>query len=305
MEEWTVKRLLEWSIAYFKRNDVPNPRLSSEMLLADVLDFKRIDLYLNYSKMLNSQELSRYREHVKKRSEHQPVQYILDRAYFRDLDLYVDKNVLIPRPETEFLVDKVIEIYQKISGIKDSINILEIGTGSGAIAISLARELKGSPNIIATEKYEEAYEIALSNASKNLTEKLLKRIDFYIADLVPGKKDFLKNYRENIEIIVSNPPYIPEGDIKSLPREVRDYEPIHALNGGRDGTDFYARILGLSKGLLAAGNAHVVFETDPPRYLKVIETAQKVYDSPEIEILKDYSGKERVVDIRPRQWSSQ
>ncbi|MES0341789.1 MAG: hypothetical protein ABUK08_05700, partial [Candidatus Humimicrobiaceae bacterium] len=114
MEKWNVKKILDWGIDYFKSKDVPQPRLSAELLLASILRLSRMDLYLNYSRVLTSDELKTYKGHILKRLEHIPIQYILGEAYFRNIRLYVDENVLIPRPETELIVEKSLEIAESI-----------------------------------------------------------------------------------------------------------------------------------------------------------------------------------------------
>jgi len=298
LEVWTVKRILEWSVAYFAKKQIPNPKLSSEILLSEVMGFKRIDLYLNYSKVLSPAELSLYKDFVKKRSEHQPVQYIIGKAYFRKLELYVDSNVLIPRPETEVLVDKAMEKAKKILGQKDKLKILEIGTGSGAIAISLAKELEGKVEVIATEKYGPTLEIAKKNAKSNLDEKDLEKIKFYQADILPDDTSFIKEYSNKIDILISNPPYISEESFERLPREVKEFEPKNALLGGKEGIDFYAKILKASKEMLIQSNGYIILETDPIIYRLLQGLAKEILDGPQISISKDYTGKERVMSVK-------
>ncbi len=156
---WDVKSLLSWSQEYFISKGINQPKLSSELLLADALNFTRMQIYLNFDHIPAQKELSKFREYILKRVEHMPIQYILRKAFFRNLELYVDENVLIPRPETELLVDRALNIIsdivkEKVAGLGDfsvadlpdrpaiSLNILEIGTGSGAIALSIIKEAK-------------------------------------------------------------------------------------------------------------------------------------------------------------------
>jgi release factor glutamine methyltransferase len=183
---WTVKQLLDWSENYFLKKKIPQPKISAEILLSSVLGFSRMQLYLNFSQVPSPGQLAAFKEHIKKRADQMPVQYILNEAHFRNIKLYVDNSVLIPRPETELLVDSILlavkEIISKISQDKN-INILEIGAGSGAIAISLAQELddyisKNKPDnisgqaidwhIISTEYSNAALNIARQNAEKIL-----------------------------------------------------------------------------------------------------------------------------------------
>lgn len=153
---WDVKSLLNWSQEYFTSKGINQPKLSSELLLADALNFTRMQIYLNFDHRPAEEELARFKEYILKRVEHMPIQYILKKAFFRNLELYVDENVLIPRPETELLVDRVLNIMsgmvrEKVAGLGDfsvtdmpdiSLNIIEIGTGSGAIALSIIKEAK-------------------------------------------------------------------------------------------------------------------------------------------------------------------
>jgi release factor glutamine methyltransferase len=153
---WDVKSLLKWSLEYLASKGINQPKLSSELLLADALNFTRMQIYLNFDHRPTEKELARFKEYILKRVGHMPIQYILQKAFFRNLELYVDENVLIPRPETELLVDRVLNIMAdmvrgKAAGFDDfsgkdwpdiSLNILEIGTGSGAIALSIIKEAK-------------------------------------------------------------------------------------------------------------------------------------------------------------------
>ena len=213
-----------------------------------------MDLYLNYNRELTSGELKTYKEHILKRLEHVPIQYILNEAYFRNIRLYVDENVLVPRPETELIVEKSLEIAEGILSEKGSITIAEIGTGSGAIALSLYTELKkrsgGSSGsrlectIIATDSSINALEVARKNAQDILETEDLESMEFVQCDILPEAGSFMfKKYCEKIDIIISNPPYIREDDFSGLPREVREYEPGVALVAGKTGLEIYEKIL--------------------------------------------------------------
>ncbi|MDZ7837003.1 MAG: HemK family protein methyltransferase [Actinomycetota bacterium] len=160
MPAWTVKKLLEWGIEYFSQKQVSQPRLSAELLLSSVLNLSRMKLYLNYDYQPSEPELKQFKKLILKRLDHVPIQYILGQAHFRNISLKVNSQVLIPRPETELLVDKALEI---IAGLKqDKIKILEVGTGSGAIAISLAQEIAKDIdfNLVATHNSSQAIELA-------------------------------------------------------------------------------------------------------------------------------------------------
>ena len=200
MEKWNVKKILDWGIDFFKGKDVPQPRLSAELLLASVLGLSRMDLYLNHNRVLTPDELKTYKGYILKRLEHIPIQYILNEAYFRNIKLYVDENVLVPRPETELIVEKSLEIAAGILGEKGNIAIAEVGTGSGAIALSLYNELikrsgddpgdRFECNIIATDSSIGALEVARTNARDILENGDIENIEFVQCDILPEADSF-------------------------------------------------------------------------------------------------------------------
>ena len=269
-----------------------------------------MQLYLNFDHVLKEKELAEFKEYILRRVEHVPIQYILNEAHFRDLKLYVDENVLIPRPETEILVDKVLaslDYYmnsvQNISGI-DFINILEIGTGSGAIPISLVREIGIKDEIgwqvIATEKNPGALKIAEKNASALLDGQQLKRISFVNADVVPDDTEENPLYRSPVNIAVSNPPYISSEEYEKLPREVKDFEPYEALHAGREGLEVYKKILKSILPRMEKKLCVLLFETSPgvsARLKELIaeEAGSASFEIKEISIEKDYNQQDRIV----------
>lgn len=307
MEKWNVKKILDWGIDFFKGKDVPQPRLSAELLLASVLGLSRMDLYLNYNRVLASGELKIYKEHILKRLEHVPIQYILNEAYFRNIRLYVDENVLIPRPETELIVEKSLEIAEGVLNKKGSATIAEIGTGSGAIALSLYSELKkksGSSSgggfecsIIATDSSIEALEVARKNARDILETEDLESIEFVQCDILPEADSFMfKKYCGKIDIIISNPPYIREDDLPGLPREVREYEPRAALVAGKTGLEIYEKILSaVSPYLTTEGSVYIILETDPIVSRGLLELVEGTLDFKQASLEKDYNKKDRIL----------
>lgn len=307
METWNIKKILDWGIDFFNSRDVPQARLSAELLLASVLDLSRMNLYLNYNRVLSTGELQIYKRYILKRLEHVPIQYILNEAYFRDIKLYVDKNVLIPRPETELLVEKSLEIAEGILKEKGSITIAEIGTGSGAIALSLITGLKkkigGSSGgrygctIIATDNNPDALEVALKNARDILEEGDLKSIEFVQCDILPGKDSAIfTKYCGKVDLVISNPPYIKEDDFLALPREVREYEPGEALIAGKTGLEVYKKILStISPYLATAGPAYIVFETDPVISSSLLKLVEGYKGIKQASLEKDYNKKDRIL----------
>lgn len=226
---WTIIKILNWTKQYFADKGVENPRLDAEILLCAVLKCERIKLYLDFERPLDEEELSVYRDFVARRAKHEPLAYILGEKAFMRNTFKVNSHTLVPRPETELLVESLILAAEKVNSQP---KILDIGTGSGAILVSLLDYLpqaKGvgvdiSAGALATAK-ENAVKIGVAD-----------RAAFILSDVfsaIPKEKKF--------DIIVSNPPYIPAADIKTLARDVQQ-EPHGALDGGRDGLDFYRRI---------------------------------------------------------------
>ncbi len=304
MRIWNVKSILDWAINYFKEKNIPQSRLSAELLLSSVLNLDRINLYLNYKRVLNKEELSIYKKYILKRLQHVPIQYILKEAYFRKIKLYVDNRVLIPRPETELIVEKAFQILKGCSG-NEKINILEVGTGSGAIAISIAYEIGDELNIsdlswlvIATENDPKILEIAEKNANSILDNNKLKNMEFIKCNLVPDKDSGLfKQYQGKINMIISNPPYISEDDYNNLPREVKDYEPKSALVAGSTGLEVYKEILMKIKPYLTKSRFHILFETDPKISTSLKEMVESVLKPKQIKIEKDYNQRDRILTI--------
>jgi len=298
LQVWNVKKLLEWGIDYFAQKNIPEPRLSAELLLSSVLNFSRVKLYLNYNYEPTQAELQEFKRLIYKRLEHMPIQYILGQAFFRKITLHVDKNVLIPRPETELLVDEALKIVHSLAE-EEKVNILEIGTGSGAVAISLAYELEGRDfNITATDKSSRAVEIAKRNAQDILNKQKLNRTRFICADIIPESTDFRGKYSSGVDMVISNPPYISVHNFKDLPRQVRDYEPREALVGGETGSECYGRIFAKVKPFLKPGLSYLILEIDELVSEKVKNLCTAVYGSAAVEIKKDYNKKERMLVAR-------
>ncbi|HXV21580.1 MAG TPA: peptide chain release factor N(5)-glutamine methyltransferase [Desulfuromonadales bacterium] len=225
-EVWTVLKVLQWTADYLSQKGVENGRRDAELLLGATLDLDRVGLYLNYDRPLASAELAAFRERVGRRARREPLQHILGRTEFWSLSFVVTPAVLIPRADTEVLVE---EALKRAAG---ACSILDVGTGSGAVAVALAHELPAA-KVAAMDVSAEALAVAMQNARSNDVEG---RIRFLQADMgaLPGGP---------YDLIVANPPYVPDGEISELMPEVRDFEPHLALSGGRDGLDCYRRLL--------------------------------------------------------------
>lgn len=282
-ESWTVLKLLQWTTDYFQRNHVPEPRTSAEVLLAHVLAEDRLFLYLNYDRPMETNELAAYRACIKRRLEGEPNQYITGLQEFWSLPLRVSPDVLIPRPETEVLVEAVLEFLDKAD---PNFDILDLGTGSGAIAIALAHELP-TARIVATDLSMAALRLAQENAKLHHVDQriLFVRGDMFAA--IPGAS-------QRFKVVVTNPPYVSHAEILELPREIRDFEPHHALEGGPDGLAAIRHIIAEAPTVLfQAGALFMEMGAGQAESVSGLVLESQEYRS--FHIRKDYSGLDRVL----------
>ena len=235
-----LKDALTRAVAKLSTANVPSPRLNAETLLMFALTCDRAYLYAHPERELTSDEATRYDEALSQRSRGVPAQYITGHQEFWGLDLIVTPAVLIPRPETEHVVETALHIVSDADIRKP--RILDVGTGSGCIALALAKELPQA-EVHACDISPEALEIARANAARL---QLSERIRFYESDLLAGAPAELK-----FELIVSNPPYVAERDAESIEAQVRKFEPHHAVFGGEDGLNVYRRLIPQARERLA------------------------------------------------------
>jgi len=223
----TLIDILNLTAEHLRKKDIDEPRLSAELIISHSLGINRLDIYLQFDRELNEDQLAKIREMLSRRSAHEPLQYIFGETEFYGLKFKTASGVLIPRPDTEILVGKTAE------NIGDkNISILEIGTGSGCIAVSIAHKCR-NVKIMATDISETALKTALLNAENN---NVSKNIEFIKHDILIDK------FNRKFDLIVSNPPYIRKDIIGTLSRQVREYEPLNALSDNNDGLTFYRRI---------------------------------------------------------------
>lgn len=236
---WTVLDLVNWGTEYFERKGVDSPRLTIELMLCDVLGVRRLQLYTDHERPLSKEELSVLRSYVRRRAEHEPLQYILGKADFYGLSFAVDPNVLIPRPETEIIVDRAIRLLREVGG--QAPRCLDIGTGSGCIPVSVAVHVPASV-WEGIDVHDGAIEVARRNAEAHAlaSRVTFKKMDF-LADVPSGTFD----------LITMNPPYIPLVEIHELEPEVRDHEPLTALTDDLDGLTFYRRFVAVAEKILS------------------------------------------------------
>lgn len=246
-ELWTVQRMLNWCVEYLQKRGEERPRLAAEWLLCAATGLSRIELYVNFDRPLSAEELSRMHDGVLRRGKGEPLQYVTGEMPFRHIVLKCEEGVLIPRPETEVLVEAALEgVDRALSGGAEEARVLEIGTGTGCIACSVASERVQS-YVVATDLSSKAVDLARRNAD---ALGLSRRVQVLQSDLAEGVDERLQG---SFSVLVSNPPYIPTDVMAELPREVVGFEPRLALDGGKDGLDVFRRILDAAPKLLAPG----------------------------------------------------
>lgn len=280
----SISSLLQKSAGYLKEKGSATSRLDAELLLAEVLGLSRVDLYTNFDLPLNQEEIDIYRELIRRRGRGEPVAYILGRAYFRNLTLRVGPAVLVPRPETEHVVEAALRFLRERDWTARPPEVLDLGTGSGAIAISVAAEFENA-NVTATDAGSEPLEIARENARTAGVGRLIR---FFQSDLFDGLEP-----THTFDLIISNPPYISEDEWPALPVDVREYEPREALYGGADGLDFYRRLAVEApqflrpRGCLILEIGHMQGAA-----VDVLLSETGLFDP--VDIGKDYAGHDRV-----------
>ncbi len=288
-QQWTIIRVLKWTTEYFASRGIEQPRTDAEVLLAHVLGYKRLDLYLNFDQPLTKRELATYREAIKRRAKREPVQYITGEQEFWSLPIKVTPAVLIPRPETECLVEKALEVARKLQICGKITHILEIGTGSGAISLALAKELQ-NVLVFATDISPEALALARQNA---INLNLHSKITFFASNLYDSLGS---GAREYFDIIVSNPPYISEEEYEKLPPEIRDFEPRKALFGGKDGVSVTREII-LSGGKYLKPGGTMLLEIGYSQGQTFKDFAKSIAWISHVKIHRDYSGLDRVLAL--------
>lgn len=278
---WTILGVLDWTTGRLTREGVESPRVDAEVLLAHCLNLERIRLYMNHDKPLAAEELAAYRAAVKRRLAGEPVAYITGAREFWSLSLEVGPAVLIPRPETELLVELALA---RCEG--DDPRMVDVGTGSGAIAISLAHELPRA-TVYALDCSAGALEVAARNATRNEVELTLLQGDL----LEPLSR--MEEPPGPLDLVVSNPPYVTTEEMARLPRHVGEFEPQGALCGGADGLDVYRRLVPAAAGALRPGG-HLILEIGHTQAGAVSELMEQAGFS-EVEVFQDLARLDRGV----------
>ena len=281
-KKWAIREILHTTADLLKEKGIDNPRLCAEVLLSYQLKKNRVELYLAFDRPLSGNEIAGYRSLVKRRLNREPLQYITGSQEFWSLDFLVSPAVLIPRQETELLVEEAVKLREKNLLKSSQPRILDLGTGSGAIAISLAKEIQ-SAIMWASDISFEALAVAKANAKHHGLEK---RIRFCQGDLWQP----FSNSQGSFDIIVSNPPYIPSQKFKILPKEIHYYEPRIALDGYENGMYFIKKIIEESEGYLRPGG-WLLIEMDPDQTERALYLIDKT---------KAFNCKERILDYQKK-----
>jgi release factor glutamine methyltransferase len=283
-EEWTVRRVLDWTTAHLKQHGSETPRLDAEILLAHARGCRRIELYTRFDEPLTDAQRSVMRDLAKRRAKSEPVAYLVGHREFFSLDLRVTPDVLIPRPDTETLVVELIDAARAF----ESPRILDLGTGSGCIAIAAAVNLP-SARVTATDLSDAALAIARENAE---THAVSDRIRFLQGDLFAPLTD-----GEQFDVIASNAPYIAESERETLQNDVRRYEPHSALFAGPTGTEILFRIIDGAAVRLAPGGP-LILEISPEQASTVRTRIESTGAYQDLRVVKDAAGLLRVVRAR-------
>ena len=287
---WTILRLLNWSKQFLDDQGVPEPRLSSELLLGSVLNLDRLGLFLHYDQPLSPPELKAFKGLLVRRARHEPMAYLLGQKEFWSLPFLVDRSVLIPRPETELLVEESLALVQADPDLK---NLVELGAGSGAVIISLVKTLmkmSGEKGMMAAvERSAASLKTAAANARRH---GVAAGLSFIRGNwLTP-----FQSKRPWIHLLAVNPPYLSAEDLKGLDRGIRDYEPLEALDGGLDGLDAVRVILEQAREQIVPGG-WLLMEIGETQGGRVSDLARKQGFSP-VHIRPDYAGKDRLLKAR-------
>jgi release factor glutamine methyltransferase len=282
---WTVLDALTWTAQAFRERGIPSPRLEAELLLGRATGLERVQLYTMYDRPLTPEERETFRALIKRRAAGEPTQYILARQEFWSLELAVTSDVLIPRGDTEVLVEEVLDHVRRAG--RAQVRIVDVGTGSGAIAIALAHDLPDA-TVLAIDKSAKALEVARSNAERHA---LSERIAFVCGDLLAA----LSTRPASVDVVVSNPPYIPTEQIPTLMPEVAAHEPMMALDGGPDGLALIRPLIAQAGAALRPGGllALEVGDGEQARAVQGLLAATGEWGSSRIR--KDYKGLDRVV----------
>lgn len=284
----SVRSFLEW--AFLGLNKVSDsPFLDAEILLARVIKKEKEFLYIHPEKSLTAQQIKKFKQIINRRKKREPVAYILGYKEFYGLKFQVNKYTLIPRPETEMIVKESLNCLDPLS---EPALLIDVGTGSGCIPIAIAKNIKKSVKIFATDISAQALKIAKKNAKIN---KVNKKIKFLNGDLLEPLVEIIKNSVDKNIIITANLPYVPSSLYKSVKPDVKNYEPKLALDGGKDGLKYYRALFKQIKKIQTRlCNFYIICEIDPSQKNSITAFAKKHFPDSKIKTKKDLSGLNRL-----------
>ncbi|HYJ80483.1 MAG TPA: peptide chain release factor N(5)-glutamine methyltransferase [Longimicrobiaceae bacterium] len=286
-KRWKVPELVAWTAGYLGEKGFHNPRLNAELLLSAALGLKRLDLYLQHDRPLDAGELAGFKARLLRRAKREPLQYIEGRAAFRHLLLGVDPRVLIPRPETELLVQAVLDW----AAGREGLSVLDVGTGSGAVALALATEGRFA-RVVATDVSAGALEVAARNRDAAGAEV---RVDFRLGSLYAPVRG------ERFDVVVSNPPYVGDEERDGLDAEVREWEPGEALFAGSGGLDVIAPLVAGAPEQLEPGGL-LALEIGAAQGAAVAGMVRETGCFAEPAVRRDLAGRDRMVlaELKPQ-----
>lgn len=283
-DTWTVKAVLEWTTGHFKRAGLPDPRLEAEILLAHVLGCDRVRLYVDHQRPLSMAERDAYRALVERRAAGEPTAYLLGQREFYGRPFRVDRRVLIPRPETELLVDRALEaLAPDATG-----PVLDLCSGSGCIGVTLCAE-RPALSVLAVDVSEDAAEVARENARALGVEGRYAQRVGDLFDAVRGEGPW--------PLVTANPPYVPAGDLPTIQREIRDHEPRVAVVGGEVGDEVAIRVVDAAPDHLLPGGL-LLMEHGAPQGAGLRAHAEATGRYAEVSTLKDHAGLDRILVAR-------
>jgi len=286
MQIWTIQKLLNWVTQYLTDKGIDSPRLSAELLLSHVVGLKRIELYTQFDRSVRSEQLDHLRDLVKRAGQNEPIAYLVGRTEFYSLEINVTPGCMIPRPETELLVERAIEFLRtRRTGTQF---VCDLCTGSGCIAVTIAKNFSDA-RIIATDICDAALAVAAENIQKH---QLSERITLLCGDLFDPIISDLD--ASEFDLIISNPPYVSTAEYERLDKNVKDYEPKKALFAGVDGLDIYCHIIEKA-GRFLKPNGALMLEIGYAQGPAVKELLEKNGDFHEIKIEKDFHDNDRIV----------
>lgn len=286
--DWTILKLIEWTADFFAKHGVPNPRLDAELLLAHVLNKKRIELYLTFDHIVKEGDLATFKGYIQRRTRREPLQYIVGTQDFCGVPIKVAPAVLIPRPETELLVEQVLKLIVASSGDP---TILDLCTGSGCIIAALAGKLPNA-HFTGVDISDAALEVARQN-----TERRKERVELLCGNLFEPLRSNDFTISRSYELIVSNPPYVAESEWPSLQPEIRDFEPKEALVAGNDSLAIIKEIINNAYNFLKP-DGWLVMEIGDGQAGAVKELIANTEHYNEAAFVKDYGGIERIVAMQ-------